>query len=126
MKQFMLSTPVRLAGAFALGIAVSVLAANAQSQINAPKGSWSGAAPMPAIRNEVAAVATGGRLYVLGGSVGGGRYDLTRNEEFDPATDQWRTRADLPHGANHMNAVAVNGKIYAIGGFLGSQHKSAV
>ena len=126
MKQFMLSTPLRIAGALSLGVAVLVLAENAQSQTNAPKGSWTSAAPMPAIRNEVAAAAAGGKLYVLGGSVGGGRYDLTRNEEFDPATDQWRTRADLPHGANHMNAVAVNGKIYAIGGFLGSQHKSAV
>src|SRR4051794_16102026 len=100
-----LSTRLRIAGALSLGIAASVLAANAQSQTNAPKGSWSSAASMPDIRNEVATVSTGGKLFVLGGSVGGGRYDLTRNEEFDPATDQWRARADLPHGANHMNAV---------------------
>jgi len=36
---------------------------------------------MLAIRNEVAAAAVNGKVYVFGGSVGGGRYDLTRNEE---------------------------------------------
>jgi N-acetylneuraminic acid mutarotase len=93
---------------------------------NAPPGTWVARTPMPAIRNEVAATAFDGKVYVLGGNVGGGASDLTRNEEYDPATDQWRVRWPLPRGANHMNAVTVNGKIYAIGGFAGSQHHDPV
>lgn len=81
---------------------------------------------MPAIRNEVAAAVLNGRLYVLGGNVGGGPSDLTRNEEYDPANDKWTLRAPLPVGANHVNAVAVNGKLYAIGGFSSSQHRNPV
>jgi hypothetical protein len=108
-----------------LGLIGVLTIAPARSE-NPPPGTWVVKAPMPAIRNEVAATVLDGKLYVLGGSVGGGQYDLTRNEEYDPTTDRWRVRAPLPHGANHMNAVTVNGKVYAFGGFAGSQHKGAV
>jgi N-acetylneuraminic acid mutarotase len=99
--------------------------APARSQVAAP-GTWVVKAPMPAIRNEVAATALNGKVHVLGGNVGGGAGDLTRNEEYDPATDQWRVRRPLPRGANHMNAVTVNGRIYVIGGFAASQHHDPV
>src|SRR5689334_12349107 len=80
----------------ALGLCATVPALSQGS------GAWSVKAPMPAIRNEVAAASVNGKLYVFGGSVGGGRYDLTRNEEYDPAANTWRARKDLPSGANHM------------------------
>src|SRR3982074_3675591 len=97
--------PIAAFGVLAcLGAAVPALSQNATTP-----GEWMAKAPMPAIRNEVAAVAVHGKLHVLGGSIGGGQYDLTRNEEYDPSTDRWRARAALPRGANHMNAVAVNG-----------------
>src|ERR1700752_2743836 len=98
----------------------------ALSQTTGPAGVWAVPAPMPAIRNEVAAATVNGKLYVFGGSVGGGRYDLTRNEEYDPAANTWRARKDLPSGGHHMTAVASNGKIYVVGGFLGLQHRYAV
>jgi N-acetylneuraminic acid mutarotase len=91
-----------------------------------PPGTWVAKAPMPAIRNEVAASALDGKVYVLGGNIGGGTADLARNEEYDPAADQWRVRWPLPRGANHMSAVTVNGKIYAIGGFADARHVSPV
>jgi len=39
-------------------------------------GAWTTKTPMPAIRNEVAAAALNGKLYVFGGSIGGGQPDL--------------------------------------------------
>ncbi len=117
--------PRHLRNAALLVALMAACAIPAFAQPAGPAGAWTVKAPMPAIRNEVAAAAVNGRLYVFGGSVGGGRYDLTRNEEYDPATNAWRARKDLPSGANHMAAAAANGKIYLVGGFLGSQHKDA-
>ena len=93
---------------------------------SSPPGAWVVKAPMPAIRNEVAATALDGKIYVLGGNIGGGAADLARNEEYDSMTDQWRVRWPLPRGANHMNAVTLNGKIYAIGGFADARHVNPV
>ena len=103
--------------------AASVVPGASQS----PDGLWAAKAPMPAVRNEVATAAVNGRLYVFGGSASekGGRSDLTRNEEYDPATNIWRARKDMPFGGSHMNATSLNGKIYVVGGFLGSQHRDA-
>ena len=112
-----------LAGGIGLFAVLAVV--SAKSEDSAP-GVWVAKAPMPAIRNEVAAAAINGKIYVLGGNVGGGPADLARNEEYDPATDRWRARAPLPRGANHMNAVALNGKIYVAGGFAGSAHHNPV
>src|SRR5215813_6986771 len=112
--------------AFVAALMLTAYAAPGWSQSGSQAGGWTVKAPMPAIRNEVAAASVNDKLYVFGGSVGGGRYDLTRNEEYDPATNAWRVRKDLPSGANHMTATAANGKIYVVGGFLGSQHKDAV
>ena len=47
--------------------------------------------PLPAPRNEVALAAVGGKLYVVGGSVGGIAVPLI--DEYDPASDagvRWR------------------------------------
>jgi len=109
-----------------LGAALAGLCAAAPARSQSPgAGTWTTKSPMPAARNEVAAAAAGGKLYVLGGS-GGGRSDLTSNDEYDPATDRWRARADLPGGASHMNAVAANGRIYVAGGRGCVAHAGAV
>jgi len=50
------------------------------------------------------------------------RYDMTQNEEYDPATDTWRTRSPLPHGLNHLAVTALDGKIYIVGGFRDRAH----
>jgi N-acetylneuraminic acid mutarotase len=105
-------------GVLAAGL-IAGLALAAETE--AGPGSWSRGTPMPETRNEVTAVAANDRIYVLGGS-----YDLTRNEEYDPATRTWRSRAPLPAGASHVSATVQNGKIYAVGGFTGRDHKGAV
>src|SRR5262245_45094859 len=82
-----------------------------------PQGSWSIRAPYRAAINEVAVVAVGNRVHVLGGSVLGiaGPY----HEVYDPETDKWSARAMLPKGLDHIGAAVANGKIYTIGGFVG-------
>ena len=97
----------------------------AYPQSTGASGNWAAKAPLPTPRNEVVAAAVNDRIYVLGGSVSG-NWRLTRNEEYDPATDKWRSRAPLPSGASHMAAAVLNGKIYAVGGFVGQDHKGAV
>jgi N-acetylneuraminic acid mutarotase len=63
-------------------------------------GAWVRQAPMPNIRNEVAAAAVNSKLYVFGGSIGGGQPDLKRTEDTTP-TDRWTARADMPRGKPH-------------------------
>src|SRR5689334_9122757 len=88
-------------------------------------GQWTVKAPLPAVRNEVAAAAVNGKLYVFGGSIAG-QSDLKRTEEYDPATDKWTGRAEMPYGGSHMIAVALNNKIYVVGGFQGARHANAL
>src|SRR5512140_3124738 len=102
---------------------VLIFAGQARSQVNEGAGSWVMKSPLPTARNEVVAVALNGKVYVLGGSLQGDRYDLARNDEYDPATDRWRERAPMPRGLNHQAAAVLDGKIYAIGGFTGANHK---
>ncbi len=117
----------RLRCALALGSCLIGLWAIAPARSeDSPPGAWVTKTPMPGIRNEVAGTALNGKVYVLGGNIGGGAADLARNEEYDPATDQWRVRWPLPRGANHMNAVTLNGKIYVVGGFADARHYNPV
>ena len=103
-------------------VAGSVLVASVHAQPAGPPGRWTTKAPLPAARNEVAAVALDGKIFVLGGSYPRQKYDVADNGEYDPAQDRWRARSPMPHGLNHVGAAALNGKIYVVGGFVGSNH----
>ena len=63
-------------------------------------GVWTIKKPLSAPRNEVALAATGGKLYVVGGSVGGNAVPLV--DEYDPPSDGWRGRAPMPKGLDHL------------------------
>jgi hypothetical protein len=104
-------------------LALASVLSLALSSALAQGGSWSFRAPYPAAVNEVAVVAVGNKLHVLGGSVLGvaGPY----HEVYDPETDKWSARALLPKGLDHIGAAVANGKIYVIGGFVGSVHRDA-
>jgi N-acetylneuraminic acid mutarotase len=106
-------------------VAGLALAGPVYSQSGGALGSWTTKSPLPAPRNEVVAVAANDKIYVLGGNLVQD-WALTRNEEYDPATDKWRSRAPLPSGASHITAAVLDGKIYAIGGFTGRDHKGSV
>src|SRR4051812_39571897 len=103
------------AGAFVTLAAVSALAQN---------GAWTTKQPLPAPRNEVALATVGGKLYVVGGSVGGEAVPLI--DEYDPPSNAWRVLAAMPKGLDHLGVAVVDGKIITVGGFIGSVHRGAV
>ncbi|MHC5038073.1 MAG: Kelch repeat-containing protein [Planctomycetota bacterium] len=89
---------------------------------NGNQGAWSLKANLPGIlRTDAAVVETGGRIYVIGGSLG-----LARNEvwSYDPASDMWTQHTNLPTGRGSAAYAAVGGKIYIIGGTTGLLHNS--
>ncbi len=99
---------------------------------------WTALAPMPTKRGAAAAVAAGGRIYVIGGAAQSqgdpspsvhpsrSHRSLPTIEEYDPATNTWRSRTDMPTARNHVAVGAVKGKIYVIGGRLGAAFITAM
>jgi len=79
---------------------------------------WVELAPMPTARQNHAAVATGGKCYVIGGQDGLGPL-IAVLEIYDPLSDNWSSGADLPFGRQAHGAVAIEGLIYVVGGTAG-------
>src|SRR5690242_10054632 len=67
------------------------------------RGTWSTLAPMPIEISEVTVAASGGKIYVIGGSTGD-VVDQRLNQEYDIATNRWRNRAPLPRGMTHARS----------------------
>jgi N-acetylneuraminic acid mutarotase len=76
---------------------------------------WSPVAPLPAPLRGIAAAATGGILYAVGG-FGAGDAAVADVFAYDPAADAWTTRAPLPAPRGGTAAVAFGGKLYVAGG----------
>lgn len=74
-----------------------------------PAGRWTTLAPLNEPRQEIAAAALAGRIYVVGGLAG----RANANEIYDIGANTWSLGADLPVGTDHTWAVALNGRIYA-------------
>jgi N-acetylneuraminic acid mutarotase len=82
---------------------------------------WRARTSMPTPRNHAVGGAVNGKVYVIGGRVGGAfigiAADIDVVEEYDPATDKWgATRARMPTPRSAMAAAVYNGKIYVEGG----------
>jgi len=84
---------------------------------------WRPRMPMPIARNHLAVESVGGKVYAIGGRLGGafiiampGNVDLTL--EYDPATDVWLTKAAMPTARSGLNSAALGGRIYVAGGEL--------
>lgn len=81
---------------------------------------WTALPPMPTRRLAHNLVASGGRLYAIGGATT--PVDLPLDtvsnvvEEFDPATQSWRTRAPMPTARALAAAVELDGRIVVAGG----------
>jgi N-acetylneuraminic acid mutarotase len=92
--------------------------------------SWKALAPAPTRRNAAAAVAAGGKIYVMGGNQlaegaanpgpGNNQLVVGTNEAYDPATNKWETRQAMPTPRNHPAIGEIGGKIYVIGGRIGA------
>jgi Kelch motif protein len=75
---------------------------------------WREIAPMPAPRSQGAAVAIGGRIYIVGGAQGDRLVPPTY--VYDTASDRWTTAASIPTPRDHLAAAAIDGRVCAIGG----------
>ena len=91
--------------------------ANVPATISPTSGgnAWTMQAPMPTARNYLAAVATNGTLYAVGG------FNSTGNavgalETYDPATNTWTTKASMPTERASFGIAAIGGRLYAAGG----------
>jgi len=57
-----------------------------------------------------------GKIYAIGGGLGGPGPSVSTVEEYDPVTDTWTEKADMPTAREGVSTSVVNGIIYAIGG----------
>ena len=74
---------------------------------------WTTYAPMPGTRWAHVTAASGGRLYVAGGSV-------SATWEYDPIANSWTTRAAIPTARSYPAIATWNGMIYVLGGSQGA------
>jgi hypothetical protein len=79
-----------------------------------PDQGWREIAPMPAPRSQAAAVAIGGRVFVVGGAQDGRLVSPTY--AYDTATDRWTTAAAIPTPRDHLAAAELGGRVCAVGG----------
>src|SRR6267378_475162 len=83
---------------------------------------WRARAALPTQRNHATAGVVNGKVYVIGGRVGGafvssGSSNVGIVEEYDPAADAWGApRARMPSARSAMSSGTWGGKIYVTGG----------
>ena len=83
---------------------------------------WRSRAPLPTPRNHAVGAAVNGKIYVIGGRVGGafvssGSSNVGVVEEYDAAADRWGApRARMPSARSAMAAGVYQGRIYVTGG----------
>ena len=78
---------------------------------------WTRRAPMPTLRQEIAAAVIDDRIYVFGG-LDDNANSIDVVEAYAPRTDTWEPRQRLPMPLNHLAAVAAGGRIYIVGGYV--------
>jgi N-acetylneuraminic acid mutarotase len=83
---------------------------------------WRERTPMALPRNHATAAAVNGKIYVIGGRVGGafitsGSSNVDVVEEYDPANDVWGPpRAKMPSARSAIASGVFGGRIYVTGG----------
>jgi len=98
---------------FTIGICVLSLAIATNAR--AGDFTWALKAPMQQSRSHCASVALNGKIYAIGGYVGG-HSGTASVEEYDPVTDTWNQKAPISNAVWGLRAAVVNGKIYVFGG----------
>ena len=76
---------------------------------------WSRGTPIPREVHHAGLVGLSGKLYLVGGYVGGWT-PTDEVHEYDPAGNRWRALAPLPTPRGALAAAVLGGKIYAVGG----------
>ena len=86
---------------------------------------WTSRAAIPTPRWLMAAAATGGRIYVIGGVSDVNSATVSAaNEAYDPTTNTWSARAPIPTPRFGATAGVVAGQIYVVGGQLNGDPRS--
>ena len=88
---------------------------------NPASNSWKTVRPLLVARNHHVAIGVGGRVYVIGGRIGGAFISSASNnvdlvEMYDPATDLWTPRARMPTARSAIGGGVYNGNILVAGG----------
>ena len=117
-----------IGGAVAAGNATDVhparphKSAGTVEEYDPASNTWRERTPMPLPRNHATAAAVNGKIYVVGGRVGGafitsGSSNVDVVEEYDPATDAWGPpRAKMPSARSAIASGVFGGRIYVTGG----------
>jgi hypothetical protein len=88
--------------------------------------SWETKAPIPTARMSLCANEVDGKIYLIGGRIGGPDSIVGVNEVYDVATDTWTTKKPLYNPVDDYASAVVDGKIYILGGFEGLYHRAPV
>jgi len=83
-------------------------------------GSWASLTPLPTARQEVAAAALRGQVWVIGGFSTTGE-PLATVESYDPQSNTWTARAPLPEAVHHTAAVTIDQRLFVLGGYAGGR-----
>ncbi|MEK7765146.1 MAG: hypothetical protein AAB368_02810, partial [bacterium] len=97
---------------------------NITTEYNPGTDTYAGKLNMPTMRYELSAATVNGKIYALGGTIGGPA--LNTVEEFDPVGNTWAAKNSMPTARQQMGVAVVDGRIYAIGGMDAGGAKSAV
>ena len=82
---------------------------------NPATNAWTSLVPMPTARSGAAALAVGGKIYVVGGMAANGA-SVTTVEIFDPVAGTWSAGPAMTTRRDNPGAAALNGKLYVFGG----------
>ena len=99
----------------------SGLVLNVVEKYDIDAGTWTTVAPLLRARSDLAAVAHGGKIYVLGGFNSLGQ-PMAALDVYDPVTDSWSAApANMPTPRGGLYAAGIKGgTIFAIGGWDGT------
>ena len=78
-------------------------------------GRWA-RAPGPTPRQHLGAVSAGGRIYVVGGRLGGADRNLDLFEAYDPNRARWTTLPPVPEARGGTGLAAVGSLLVSVGG----------
>jgi N-acetylneuraminic acid mutarotase len=93
---------------------------------NIASNTWTTAAPLPARRSDIGAIAHGGKIYVFGGCTNGLSSVSRAVEIYDPVTNTWAKGTPMPTArAGFYGVGIVGGNIYVIGGINAAGRPSA-
>jgi len=121
-KMYVIGGASTLPGSTAVHPARPHYSVGAVEEYDPAANTWRARAPIPTPRNHATAGVVSGKVYVIGGRVGGafvssGSSNVGIVEEYDPGTDAWgapRARMLSPRSA--MSSGTWGGKIYVTGG----------